>query len=51
MTKKDVPYEWSEKCDRIFNELKNRSTIAPVLAFLSRRGGYVVLCDALELGL
>ncbi|KAK9122470.1 hypothetical protein Sjap_012072 [Stephania japonica] len=32
LTKKDVPFEWSEECEQAFLELKKRLTTAPVLA-------------------
>ena len=38
-------FEWSENCEKSFQELKDRLTLAPVLK-LSRSGeGYVVYCD------
>ncbi|XP_015087039.1 uncharacterized protein LOC107030180 [Solanum pennellii] len=46
LTKKKVKFEWSEKCDKSFQELKDRLTSAPVLTLPRSGAGYVVYCDA-----
>lgn len=34
LTRKNVKYEWSEACERIFHELKAKLTLAHVLTIL-----------------
>ena len=46
LTKKGVKFEWFEKCEQSFQELKDRLTSAPVLALPDDSGEYVVYCDA-----
>src|SRR3954468_15507812 len=46
LTKKDVPFIWTEKCESAFQELKKRLTSAPVLIIPERGLGYDVYCDA-----
>ncbi|KAJ8747041.1 hypothetical protein K2173_011271 [Erythroxylum novogranatense] len=47
----NVPFRWSDDCQRSFEELKHRLTAAPVLAIPSGLGGYVVYSDASHQGL
>ena len=51
LTRKWVKYEWSETCEKSFQELKVRLTTAPMLVFLERGLGYAVYCDASREGL
>ena len=46
LTKKGVKYEWNEDCERSFQELKSRLTMAPVLVLSTPRVEYVVFSDA-----
>lgn len=43
LTWKNEKFVWSEKCERSFQELKNRLTSAPVLALPSGSGGFVII--------
>ena len=51
LTRKGVPFVWSEECERCFNELKVKLTTAPVLTLPSGSEGYVVYSDASHQGL
>ena len=51
LTRKGVRFEWSDKCESSFQELKSRLTSAPVLALPDDSGEYVVFSDASRLGL
>ncbi|XP_048131522.1 uncharacterized protein LOC125314103 [Rhodamnia argentea] len=46
LLKKDVKYEWTDKCERSFQELKHKATTAPVLTIPSRPGGFEIYSDA-----
>ena len=46
LTRKGVKFEWSDACERAFQELKKRLTSAPVLIIPERGLGYDVYCDA-----
>ncbi|XP_019256308.1 PREDICTED: uncharacterized protein LOC109234697 [Nicotiana attenuata] len=52
LTQKATKFQWTEACEQSFQELKNRLTLAPVLAFLEGPDDYVMNCDAsaVELG-
>ncbi|WMV19097.1 hypothetical protein MTR67_012482 [Solanum verrucosum] len=50
LTQKKAKFVWSEACEKSFQELKDRLTFAPVLTLLEGTNGFVVYCDALELG-
>ncbi|XP_062028654.1 uncharacterized protein LOC133744583 [Rosa rugosa] len=47
LTRKDVQFVWTEKCERAFNELKRRLTTAPVLT-IPTSGKANVVADALS---
>lgn len=32
MTKKEIPFEWTKKCEEIFQKIKTLLTTAPILA-------------------
>ena len=51
LTRKNVPFVWSEKCETSFEELKKRLTIAPVLTLPSGSSDFVVYTDASHVGL
>ncbi|VVA38751.1 PREDICTED: retrotransposon, partial [Prunus dulcis] len=46
-----VRFEWSDKCEESFNELKTRLTIALVLALSDDSGNFVIYNDASQQGL
>ena len=46
LTKKKVIFEWSEICEKSYQELKDQFTSAPSLTLWRRGAGYVVYCDA-----
>jgi len=46
LTRKNVPFVWSDKCEASFQELKRRLVTAPVLTLLIESVGYVVYTDA-----
>ena len=48
---KDKKFEWTEKCESSFQELKKRLTTAPVLTMPDVTKDFVVYCDASKLGL
>ncbi|WJZ84253.1 hypothetical protein VitviT2T_003866 [Vitis vinifera] len=51
LTQKGVKFEWSNDCERSFQELKNRLVTAPILTIPSGLGGFVVYSDASYQGL
>ena len=51
LTRKSVRFNWSEKCEPSFQELKQRLITAPVLSLPKENGKFVVYCDASKLGL
>ncbi|XP_041004051.1 uncharacterized mitochondrial protein AtMg00860-like [Juglans microcarpa x Juglans regia] len=51
LTKKNVKYVWSEECEKSFQELKRRLTMALVLALLEPHKLYMVYNDASKMGL
>ena len=46
LTRNGVKFEWDEKCEQSFQELKNCLITAPVLTLLTIRVGYVLFSDA-----
>ncbi|KAL8147593.1 hypothetical protein AgCh_005059 [Apium graveolens] len=48
---KTEKFEWIEKCENSFQELKNRLVTAPVLAFPDGKGDFVIYSDASHKGL
>ena len=46
LTKKKSKYEWTETCEKSFQELKDRLTSAPVLTLPKSGENYTVYCDA-----
>ncbi|KAL5548886.1 hypothetical protein UlMin_004117 [Ulmus minor] len=51
LTKKDQRYEWTDKCERSFQELKKRLTSAPILVLPTDVTDFIVYCDASRIGL
>ena len=51
LTRKGKKYEWTEKCDRSFQELKNRLKTAPTLILPTKNEDFVIYSDASKLGL
>ena len=51
LTQKGVKFEWSDDCERSFQELKNRLVTTPILTIPSGSGGFVVYSDASHQGL
>ncbi|KAJ8755156.1 hypothetical protein K2173_018954 [Erythroxylum novogranatense] len=45
LLRKDVPFRWTEECQKSFEELKHRLTTTPVLSIPSGTRGYVVYSD------
>ena len=51
LTRKGVKFDWDDRCEEAFQELKRRLTSAPILIVPDRRQGYTVYCDASRAGL
>ncbi|KAL8097604.1 hypothetical protein AgCh_030656 [Apium graveolens] len=51
LTRKTEKFEWTEKCENIFQELKKRLVTAPVLALPDGKGDFVIYSDASHKGL
>ncbi|KAA0032714.1 DNA/RNA polymerases superfamily protein [Cucumis melo var. makuwa] len=51
LTRKNVKFEWSDKCEQSFQELKKRLVTAPILALPATGKNYVIYCDTSRLGL
>jgi hypothetical protein len=51
LLRKNTPFEWSEKCEESFQELKKKLTTAPILAVPETGKDYTVYCDASKNGL
>jgi hypothetical protein len=51
LTQKETKWEWTPECEKSFQELKKRLTIAPVLALPSGTKGFVVYNNASKKGL
>ena len=51
LTRKEVKFEWDDRCEEAFQELKRRLTSAPILIVPNRGRGYTVYCDASRAGL
>ena len=45
-TRKRMKFEWDDKCEQNFQELKNRLISAPILTLPTIRSGYVIFSDA-----
>ena len=51
LTRKEVKYEWDDRCEEAFQELKRRLASSPILIVPNRGHGYTVYCDASSAGL
>jgi hypothetical protein len=51
LLKKDKKFEWTEKCEQSFQELKKRLVTAPILTMPDITKIFDVYCDASKLGL
>ena len=51
LTRKGVSFDWNDKCEESFQELKKRLTTAPVLITPMSGEKYTVFCDASRVGL
>ena len=51
LTRKEVKFDWDNRCEEAFQELKRRLTSAPILIVPDRGQGYTVYCDASRAGL
>ncbi|KAH0689229.1 hypothetical protein KY289_016587 [Solanum tuberosum] len=51
LTKKEIPFEWAEKCEERFQKLKTLLTTAPILALPVEGKDFIVYCDAFHSGL
>jgi hypothetical protein len=51
LLKKEKKFNWTESCDRSFQELKRRLTTTPVLTLPDIQRDFVVYCDASRQGL
>ena len=51
LTRKEVKFDWDDRCEEAFQELKRRLTSAPILIVPERGQGYTMYCDALKVGL
>ena len=45
LTRKEVKFDWDDRCEEAFQELKRRLTSAPILIVLDRGQGYIVYYD------
>jgi hypothetical protein len=46
LLRKDVPFEWTEKYEKSFQEIKTKLTTTPVLAVPENGKDYTVYCNA-----
>ena len=51
LTRKGVKFEWDDLCEKAFQELKRRLTLAPILIVSEQGQRYTVYCDASRDGL
>ena len=51
LTRKKVNFDWDDRCEEAFQELKKRLTSAPILIVPDRGQGYTMYCDASRAGL
>ena len=51
LTRKEVKFEWNDSCEKAFQELKRRLTLALILTVPKRGRRYTVYCDASKDGL
>ena len=51
LLRKNIPFDWNEKCEQSFQELKEKLTTTLVLAVLETGKDYTIYCDASKNGL
>ena len=51
LTRKEVKFDWDDRCEEAFKDLKRRLTLALILIVPDRGQGYTVYCDASRAGL
>ena len=51
LTRKGKKFEWTEDCEKSFQELKRRLTSAPILTIPDGDEGFVIYSDASKMGL
>ena len=51
LTRNEVKFDWDDRCEEAFQELKRRLTSALILIVPDRGQGYTVYCDASMAGL
>ena len=51
LTRKEVRFDWDDRCEEAFQELKRRLTTAPILIIPDMGHGYTVYYDASRAGL
>ena len=51
LTRKEVKFDWDDRCEEAFQELRRRLTTAPILIVPDMGQGYTVYCDASRAGL
>ena len=51
LARKEVKFDWDDRCEEAFQELKRRLTSAPILIVPDRGQGYTVYGDASRAGL
>ena len=51
LTRKEVNFDWDDRCEEAFQEFKRRLVTAPILIVSDRGQGYTVYCDASRAGL
>ena len=51
LTRKNIPFDWTEECEKSFQKQKTRLTTAPILALPFGSGGFVVFTGASGVGL
>ena len=51
LTRKEVKFDWDDRCEEAFQEFKRRLASASILIVPDRGQGYIVYCDASKAGL
>ena len=51
LTQNEVKFDWDNRCEEAFQELKRRLTSAPILIVPDRGQGYTMYCNASRAGL
>lgn len=50
LKKKEIPFEWTDKCVKSFKKLKTLLTTAPILALPMEDKDFIVYCDVSHSG-